>query len=269
MKLITFAVPSYNSQDYMRHCIDTLLTGGDEAEIIIVNDGSKDVSLHVCEMYARVDKRILLIDKANSGVSATRNLAIGVAKGEYLQFVDSDDSLAPEAVRHMVQRAEQDDSDLVIGAFTMYIGNISEVKDLGRREDVLSLEDFLSLLCKYPNSFYYGVLWNKLFRRELIAGQRVRFNSQLEWGEDFDFITRYLVGARRVSYTRRPVYNYVRNPKGLTLQTTLYVLRHPFHSISLKHVIYVSYRGLYRQRKLYARHRRDLWKYMVSFTLTD
>lgn len=78
----------------------------------------------------------------------------------------------------------------------MYIGNISEVKDLGRREDVLSLEDFLSLLCKYPNSFYYGVLWNKLFRRELIAGQRVRFNSQLEWGEDFDFITRYLVGAR-------------------------------------------------------------------------
>ena len=97
----------------------------------------------------------------------------------------------------------------------------------------------------------------------------MRFNSQLEWGEDFDFITRYLVGARRVSYTRRPVYNYVRNPKGLTLQTTLYVLRHPFHSISLKHVIYVSYRGLYRQRKLYARHRRDLWKYMVSFTLTD
>ena len=80
----------------------------------------------------------------------------------------------------------------------MYIGNISEVKDLGEAQGTsLSLEDFLSLLCKYPNSFYYGVLWNKLFRRELIAGQRVRFNSQLEWGEDFDFITRYLVGARR------------------------------------------------------------------------
>ncbi len=268
--LVSVVIPAYNCSKTIQRCLDSVLSQNHSAlQVVVVDDGSTDDTLERLQAYAARDSRLTVVHQENQGVSAARNRALEQCRGKYVQFVDSDDSLAPEAVRHMVQRAEQDDSDLVIGAFTMYIGNISEVKDLGKREDVLSLEDFLSLLCKYPNSFYYGVLWNKLFRRELIAGQRVRFNSQLEWGEDFDFITRYLVGARRVSYTRRPVYNYVRNPKGLTLQTTLYVLRHPFHSISLKHVIYVSYRGLYRQRKLYARHRRDLWKYMVSFTLTD
>ena len=58
-----------------------------------MNDGSRDVSLEVCQMYTRVDPRILIVDKNNSGVSATRNIGLRLAKGEYLQFVDSDDYL--------------------------------------------------------------------------------------------------------------------------------------------------------------------------------
>lgn len=268
--LVSVVIPAYNCSKTIQRCLDSVLSQShSRLQVVAVDDGSTDGTLACLRAYAARDSRLTVVHQENGGVSAARNKALTLCEGKYVQFVDSDDSLAPDAVRHMVRRAEEADSDLVIGAFTMYIGNIAEVKDLGKREDTLSLEDFLALLCKYPNSFYYGVVWNKLFRRELIARQQVRFNSVLEWGEDFDFIARYLVGARRVSYTRQPVYNYVRNPKGLTLQTLLYVMRHPFHSVALKHVIYVSYRGLYRQRKLYARHRRDLWKYMVSFTLTD
>lgn len=268
--LVSVVIPAYNCSRTIQRCLDSVLSQSYPClQVVAVDDGSTDDTLKRLQAYAARDRRLVVVHQENQGVSTARNQALAHCQGTYVQFVDSDDSLAPEAVAHMVRRAEQDDSDLVIGAFTMYIGNISEVKDLGKREDTLSLEDFLALLCKYPNSFYYGVVWNKLFRRELIARQQVRFNSRLEWGEDFDFITRYLVGARRVSYTRQPVYNYVRNPKGLTLQTLGYVMRHPFHSVSLKHVIYVSYRGLYRQRKLYTRYRRELWKYMVRFTLTD
>ena len=268
--LVSVVIPAYNCSKTIERCLDSVLSQSHQAlQVVAVDDGSTDGTLASLQAYAARDRRLTVVHQENQGVSATRNHALELCRGKYVQFVDSDDWLAPDAVAHMVRRAEQDDSDLVIGAFTMIIGNLSEVKDLGKREDALSLEDFLAQLCKYPNSFYYGVVWNKLFRRDLIAGQQVRFNSRLEWGEDFDFITRYLVGARRVSYTRKPVYNYVRNPKGLTLQTLLYVMRHPLRSISLKHVIYVSYRGLYRCRKVYARHRRDLWKYMVRFTLTD
>ena len=81
--LVSVIVPVYNAGEHIARCIESIRRQSYEnLEIIIVNDGSKDVSLHVCEMYARVDKRILLIDKANSGVSATRNLAMEMAKGK-------------------------------------------------------------------------------------------------------------------------------------------------------------------------------------------
>ena len=88
-------------------------------------------------------------------------------------------------------------------------------------------------------------------------------------GEDFDFITRYLVQAERISYTRQVVYEYVRNPKGLTMKTGFGVVKHPIRAIELKRIIYNDYRELYRQRQAFERHRRDIWKYMVSFTLTE
>ena len=105
--LVSVIVPVYNAGEHIARCIESIRRQSyQNLEIIIVNDGSKDVSLHVCEMYARVDKRILLIDKANSGVSATRNLAMEMAKGKYLQFADSDDYLAPDATRLMVEALE-------------------------------------------------------------------------------------------------------------------------------------------------------------------
>ena len=76
-------------------------------EILLLNDGSSDVSGPICAMYAKVDSRITLIDKANSGVSATRNLGMRAAKGKYLQFVDADDTLQPYATEMLVQKAEE------------------------------------------------------------------------------------------------------------------------------------------------------------------
>ena len=117
--LVSVIVPVYNAGEHIARCIESIRRQSyQNLEIIIVNDGSKDVSLHVCEMYARVDGRILLIDKANSGVSATRNLAMEMAKGKYLQFADSDDYLAPDATRLLVEAAEANQTDLVIAPTT-------------------------------------------------------------------------------------------------------------------------------------------------------
>lgn len=129
--LVSVIVPVYNAGEHIARCIESIRRQSyQNLEIIIVNDGSKDVSLHVCEMYARVDKRILLIDKANSGVSATRNLAMEMAKGKYLQFADSDDYLAPDATRLLVEAAEANQTDLVIAPYY----RVEETKPLFAKE---------------------------------------------------------------------------------------------------------------------------------------
>lgn len=116
--LVSVIVPVYNAKLHIARCVESIRRQSyPNLEIILVNDGSSDVSLQVADVYARADKRILLIDKDNSGVSATRNLAISMSTGKYLQFVDSDDYLAPDATRLLVEKAEQNTADLVIAPY--------------------------------------------------------------------------------------------------------------------------------------------------------
>lgn len=106
--LVSIIVPIYNAQDHIARCVESIRRQTyKNIEILLLNDGSQDVSLQVCEMYARVDDRIVLIDKANSGVAATRNLGLRQAKGKYLQFVDADDTIQPYATEMLVARAEE------------------------------------------------------------------------------------------------------------------------------------------------------------------
>lgn len=96
--LVSVIVPIYNAQNNIVRCVESIRRQTYEnLEILLLNDGSKDVSYPVCEMLSKADARIVLIDKENSGVSATRNLGMRMARGKYLQFVDADDTLEPFA----------------------------------------------------------------------------------------------------------------------------------------------------------------------------
>ena len=103
--LVSVIVPIYNAQNNIVRCVESIRRQTYEnLEILLLNDGSKDVSYPVCEMLSKADARIVLIDKENSGVSATRNLGMRMARGKYLQFVDADDTLEPFATELLVQR---------------------------------------------------------------------------------------------------------------------------------------------------------------------
>ena len=113
--LVSIIVPIYNSAKDMVPCLESIKNQKyQNLEVLLVNDGSNDASLEICRMYARLDSRIIIIDKENSGVSGTRNVAIERATGQYLQFVDSDDQLDPNATRLLVEAATETESDLVI-----------------------------------------------------------------------------------------------------------------------------------------------------------
>ena len=106
--LVSIILPVYNAQNHLARCIGSILNQTyKNIELIILNDGSKDQSLPVCEAFRAKDERILLVDKANSGVSDTRNLGLKLASGKYVQFVDSDDYIAPDYTARLVEAAER------------------------------------------------------------------------------------------------------------------------------------------------------------------
>lgn len=123
MKLISFAVPCYNSQDYMNKCVDSLLSGGDDVEIIIVNDGSKDNTLSIANDYAEKYPAIVkVIDKPNGGHGSGVNAGLKAASGLYYKVVDSDDWLDTEALKKLLDTmkrhlAENTLPDLYIANF--------------------------------------------------------------------------------------------------------------------------------------------------------
>ena len=136
-----------------------------------------DSSGEICDRFASEDSRIHVIHKQNTGVSDSRNIAIDQAKGTYLQFLDSDDWITPNATGLLVQSAQQYHCDMVISDFYRVVGD--RVSHKGDIEDdcVLTREEFAEHMIENPADFYYGVLWNKLFKHSIIEEHHLRMDT--------------------------------------------------------------------------------------------
>ena len=272
--LVSVILPVYNAGEHIARCVESIRRQSYEnLEIIILNDGSKDVSLHVCQMYARVDRRILLIDKANSGVSATRNLGMAMAKGKYLQFADSDDYLAPDATSLLVEAAEHSQADLVIAPYY----RVERTKPLFAKEEesyetiqqygflapgFYDKHGFAKGLMKEPASFYYGVMWNKLYRRDMVAAHQLACSEELCWSEDLLFNLEYIRYAARFVSIGQPVYYYVKNPQSLV--STQVTLRNTLKILQVKAGLFAYYKNLYEEMGLYEENKLQIFKYLVA-----
>lgn len=123
-KIITFVVPCFNSQDYMRRCVDSLLPGGEDVEIMIVDDGSTDDTAKIADQYAEEHpENVRAIHKENGGHGSTINIGLAEATGKYFKVVDSDDWLAAEAYATVLEHlkkmiAEENCEDLLICNYT-------------------------------------------------------------------------------------------------------------------------------------------------------
>ncbi len=215
--LVSIILPVYNAQNHIARCLESICAQSwQNIEVIVLNDGSKDQSLPVCEAFRAKDERIVLVDKANSGVSDTRNLGLKLASGKYVQFVDSDDYIDPDFTEHLVTAAEQNNADLVIAPYKMVIpaGASKPEQVLDKLQDELGVmtvarppevreygflpagvytqDEFARHLMDKPASYFYGVLWNKLYRRDLLVDHQIQFTSEVRWAEDLVFNMRYL-----------------------------------------------------------------------------
>ena len=204
---VSIIVPVYNAEKFLNRCVDSIL--GQEYrdfELILVDDGSRDMSGSICDAYAKTDERVVVIHKENSGVSDTRNQGIERAKGTYLQFVDSDDWLTPDATKLMVRAAEEHGCDMVISDFYRVVGDMVSRKGDIESDCVIDREEFASFMMENPADYYYGVLWNKLYRRDLVNRFGIRMDAEISWCEDFMFNLEYVRYAETFYALRTPVY---------------------------------------------------------------
>lgn len=216
---VSIIVPVYNAEKHLSRCIDSILNQEyTDFELLLVNDGSTDSCAAICDSYAGKDSRIHVIHKENTGVSDSRNKAIDQARGTYLQFLDSDDWITPDATKLFVRAAEDHCCDLVIADFYRVVGERLSQKGDIEEDSVMTREEFASHMMENPADFYYGVLWNKLYRREIVEKYRLRMDVTISWCEDFMFNLEYICHGESFYALQAPIYYYVKTKGSLASQ---------------------------------------------------
>lgn len=265
---ISVIIPAWNADKYLDACLQSVLSQSvTDMEVIVVNDGSTDQTRQILEDFAARDPRVRPIHQQNAGASVARNTGLEQCRGEYVRFVDADDVVPAGSMERLLRSAREHRSDLVMAAYTEVLAGHRSLRCLHHQDEAVEREEFLRRLEKLSNSFYYGVLWNKLFRGDIIREQKPRFTPGLHWGEDFVFVMDYLAHCQRVSYVPEPVYDYVRNPRGLVMRQFFRSIAHPIDSMKDRMTVYRAYRRLYERVGAYEQYRGKLWRYLFRFTL--
>ena len=207
---LSIIVPIYQAEKSLRNCIQSILRQTmSNFELLLIDDGSKDKSSLICKEYLQKDKRIRFFEKSNSGVSETRNLGIKKARGKYIQFVDSDDTLVDCMCERMINTAEENNCELVICGYKKCEGSLDEVinyENLFINNINNSGEIFGHLYVKELIS----TPWNKLFLKSKI---KEYFDKNLSLGEDLVFNLEYMRNISSISIISDPLYNYFINRK--------------------------------------------------------
>ncbi len=239
---VSIIIPIYNAEKHLKRCIDSVLKQDyEDFELFLIDDGSKDASGEICDEYAKADERVRVIHKENSGVSDSRNLAISLAMGEYLQFLDSDDWITPDATGLLVRTAEENQCEMVIAEFYRVIGERLSPKGKIHEDSCLSREEFALEMMENPADFYYGVLWNKLYRRDIIEQYGLCMDKDISWCEDFIFNMEYIRHVNQIYALHVPIYYYVKTPGSLVTQGTSIS-----KTIRMKRMVFKCYKEFYK-----------------------
>lgn len=260
---VSIIVPVYKAETFLSRCIDSILNQEyRDFELLLVDDGSPDSSGEICDTYARNDSRIRVIHQPNSGVSIARNHAIDQARGTYLQFLDSDDWITSDATKLLVRSAEDFQADLVIADFYRVIGErVSHKGDIDE-DEIISREEFAEHMMENPADYYYGVIWNKLYRRELIEKHHLRMNPDISWCEDFMFNLEYIRYATRFYALKTPIYYYVKTKGSLVTQGASIS-----NTIKMKLNVFEYYNNFYKNildEEEYEKNRLQVYRFFID-----
>lgn len=267
MPEVSIIVPIYNAEKSVARCIDSILSQEyTDFELILCDDGSTDKSGQIIDEYREKDERIRVLHKENTGVSDTRNQGIAVAKGKYIQFLDADDWITVDATKLLVRTMKEGGCDLVISDFYRVIGErISHKGDIDA-DGILTQEEFAEYMMVNPADFYYGVLWNKLYKREIIEKYHLKMDESVSWCEDFLFNLEYLLHTKRIAALQVPIYYYMKTEGSLATQGI-----NLSKTIKMKISVFEYYNDFYKhvyEEEDYEKRRLGVYRFLID-TATD
>lgn len=260
---VSIIVPVYNAEACLRRCVESVLNQEyADFELLLADDGSRDGSGRICDEYAAADSRVRVFHKENSGVSDSRNLCLDQARGRYLQFLDADDWITANATKLLVQAIEEHLCDLVISDFYRVVGErVSPKGDIDEAQ-VLSREEYASHMMENPANYYYGVLWNKLYRREIVERHHLRMDPAISWCEDFMFNLEYIRRAETFFALQVPVYYYVKT-KGSLCTQGISISK----TIQMKLTVFEYYNQFYKtvlDEEEYEKQRLKIYRFLID-----
>ena len=228
--LISVIIPVYNVEKYLRECLDSVINQTyKNLEIILVNDGSPDNSGEICDEYARVDQRVIVIHKENSGVSSARNTALDIAKGEYISFIDSDDFVDRHFYEILYNNLIQYNADIaMVDTKRFYLNQQINKDQVPQPNSMLSAEheaqkapqaphefiksastkeDALALLAEdYESTNKWASTCSKLYKKDVIGN--ARFPARVKNDEDTIFNIRVYKNMNSLVFVKQELYYY-------------------------------------------------------------
>lgn len=212
MKL-SFIIPIYNAERYLAECLDSIYaTSINERafEVICVNDCSPDSSREVVLLYQKVHKNLVLIDHAeNKKAGGARNTGLAAAKGEYVWFVDADDTIVPSALYTILEACETNDLDALCFNYSLwYSGRKKEEHVFEKSLKVQKGADFLMDVFGDGIIYHLGYAVRAVYRRLVLMEHNVRFPEHLIYGEDTTFMAEGVMCGERVMAVDDVLYNY-------------------------------------------------------------
>lgn len=204
MKKVSIIIPFYNSQQYLKRCIDSVIKQTyANLEIILVDNNSTDTSLDICMEYKN-DKRIKILREFSPGVSNARNLGLDEAAGDYIAFVDSDDYVQEDFIEQLIKGFNIEDCDI----------SIMPVYKKNKNEIFLDSNQCIETLLK--NNNIAGFVWNKLFKRDILKKHKIYFNIDVHMCEDLLFCIQYIKNIKKAVIICENLYNYEKNENSVT-----------------------------------------------------
>ncbi len=206
---VSIIVPVYNAGRYINKCIESILNQTlTEFEIILVNDGSTDESGKICDDFAELDSKIIVIHKENEGVSAARNTGINYAVGEYIGFVDADDWCAETMYDYLYKESDCNKADMVFCNYYTYKGGKAirnqELEKLTISSNIQ--EDLISRILSVNSNRISGTCFRYIVKRDFMKRYQIKFNDRFRIFEDLLFTLQCLDNTRNVVIAKEYLY---------------------------------------------------------------
>lgn len=223
-KLITIIIPVYNTEKYLNKCIQSVINQSYiDLEIVLINDGSVDNSLNIINKYAKLDNRIVVINKSNTGQGESRNIGINNAKGEYIFFLDSDDYLDRCCLENLISYNQKMDCEIIVYNGNGFLDETGVIND----EPYFNIVDYYNNKIVDGEEFFHTNMdcispCLKLYSKEFLIKNQILFPNY-KYGEDIYFwakcclFTKKIIYSNYCGYFRRHRKNSVSNTSNIKI----------------------------------------------------